>query len=279
MLLGAHVFPVTDDPEELTSLLAQKGYRAGYCPRSLSSDQSDQIRSTRNAFERRGIVIAEVGAWCNPMCGADAERKRAEDYIIDRLAVAEELGARCCVNVVGTLGEGDSSVPGNYERPFFDQVVELARRIIDSVNPRRTRMAFEITPFTFLDGAQGYERLIRAIDRPGAAVHLDPINCIFTPRDYHQNGAILEDVVRRLAPLHIASVHLKDLYLVPARANVCIDEVPIGTGGIDYRRLLAALSHLPADTPVMLEHLKDDAQYDQAAAAVRRTAAELGICL
>lgn len=279
MLLGAHVFPKTNDPEELTSLLAQKGYRAGYCPKDLSSRESDRIRSIRSAFEARGIVIAEVGAWCNPMCGANADRKRAEDYIIDRLAVAEELGARCCVNVVGTLGEHDSSVPGNYEQPFFEQVVELARRVIDAVNPRHTKMAFEITPFTFLDGAEGYERLIRAIDRPGAAVHLDPINCIFTPRAYHLNGTILEDVVRRLVPLNIASVHLKDLYLAPARANVCIDEVPIGTGGIDYRRLLTALNGLPMDTPVMLEHLKDDAEYDQAAAAVRRTATELGIDL
>ena len=277
MRLGGHVFPNTKDPEELVSLLAEKGYRAGYCPMGVTSQDTDQLKRIREAFAAKDIVIAEVGAWSNPRCGTEEEKKKSVDYIIDRLAVAEELGARCCVNVIGTLGPGDSSVPGNYSQEFFDETVDLARYIVGQVNPLRTKLAFEITPFTFLDGADGYEKLLKAIDRPGVAVHLDPINCIFTPRNYHECAEVFRYTVKKLAPFGICSVHLKDLYLQPALANVRIDEVIIGTGGMDYRALLTELNTLPADTPVMLEHLENDEQYDQAAASVRKTAAELGI--
>ena len=94
MRLGAHVFPKTDDPQELAALLAAKGYRAGYCPMDVTSRDTDKLRDIRMAFENEDISIAEVGAWCNPHCGTEAEKKERIDYIIDRLAVAEELHAR-----------------------------------------------------------------------------------------------------------------------------------------------------------------------------------------
>lgn len=219
MRLGGHVFPKSDDPEELVALLEQKGYRAGYCPMGVSSRDTDQLKRIRTAFEQKDIVIAEVGAWCNPRCGTTEEKKDRVEYIIDRLAVAEELGARCCVNVIGTLGEGDSSVPENYSKEFFEETVDLARYIVGRVRPVHTKLAFEITPFTFLDGADGYERLMKAIDRPEVAVHLDPINCIFTPINYHMCGKIFQYTIEKLAPFGICSVHLKDLYLQPALAN------------------------------------------------------------
>jgi hypothetical protein len=54
----------------------------------------------------------------------------------------------------------------------------------------------------------------------------------------------------------------------------------MGTGGMDIgTMLLAADKYLPNDTPIMLEHLSNNFQYDKAAAYTRRVAAEAGIVL
>ena len=87
MILGANVFPKTDDPAELAEILAQKGYKAGYCPYGLTSKDTQRIAALRREFEKRNIVMAEVGAWSNPVSTDPEEKKKAIEYITDRLAV------------------------------------------------------------------------------------------------------------------------------------------------------------------------------------------------
>ncbi len=50
--------------------------------------------------------------------------------------------------------------------------------------------------------------------------------------------------------------------------TVHLDEVLLGTGGLDYRIYLSELSKLK-DVPLMLEHLKTKEEYDQAASNVK----------
>ena len=59
MLLGGHVFPKTDDPRELAGLLAEKGYRAGYCPKALALSDAQTVRDLKRAFEKHRLVLAE----------------------------------------------------------------------------------------------------------------------------------------------------------------------------------------------------------------------------
>jgi sugar phosphate isomerase/epimerase len=49
-----------------------------------------------------------------------------------------------------------------------------------------------------------------------------------------------------------------------------------GTGGLDYATFLRELHKLPG-TPLMLEHLPNAEEYDQAAAHIRSVAKQLGL--
>ncbi len=49
-----------------------------------------------------GIIIAEVGAWSNPMSTDPEEARAALAKCQTQLALAEEIGARCCVNISGS---------------------------------------------------------------------------------------------------------------------------------------------------------------------------------
>jgi sugar phosphate isomerase/epimerase len=127
------------------------------------------------------------------------------------------------------------------------------------------------------DSVESYQRLLAAVDRPGFAVHFDPVNLINSPARYFGNAALIHAFVAALGP-HIRSVHVKDVVLQP-RLTVHLDEARPGLGGLDLGALLCALARLDPDLPLMLEHMSEEADYDAAAAHLRQVAAREGLHL
>ena len=278
MRLGAPVFIKTNDPEAYVAEHARKGYRAANCPGWISAEDSVLCGDFRRALERHDVVLAEVGIWRNVLSKNPEEAKAALDYSIHRLATAEELGARCAVNIVGSWCEEYWAGPheAHYTDDFFNAAVEAARFVIDAVKPKRTRMSFEIMPYQFIDSAEEYMRFLRALDRDAAGIHYDPANSISNPRLLYYNTEFFQRELKILGNA-IVSIHLKDLRLNPKEFTVNIQEVIIGKGSINYVNLLRLIDMLPSDTPGMLEHLEGEAQYDEAASTLRMFAAKAGV--
>ena len=271
MRLGAQVFIDTHDPEAFVAEHVRKGYSAAYCPDWINADTDNGLCTDfRKALEKHDVVLAEVGIWRNVLSKDPTEAKAAFDHSVRRLVTAEELGARCAVNIVGSWNKEywDGSHEAHYSRDFFDAAVEAARRVIDAVKPKRTKMTFEIMPCQFIDSAAEYMRFIRAIDREAAGIHYDPANSISNPRLLYGNKEFFQNEFKILGNA-IVSIHLKDLRLNPEEFTVNMREVIIGKGNIDYINLLRLIDKLPPDTPGMLEHLENETQYDEAAASLR----------
>jgi sugar phosphate isomerase/epimerase len=194
------------------------------------------------------------------------------------LALADAIGARCCVNIAGSRGvKWDGPDPTDLTPETFELIVETVREIIDAVQPTRTFYTLETMPWMPPDSADSYVALIGAIDRPQFAVHLDVVNLVSSPQRFFGNAALIRECVTKLGP-RIKSCHAKDVALA-GKLTVHLDEVRPGLGGLDYRTLLAELSRLDADLPLMLEHLPGEADYDQATAYVRSVAQEVGVTL
>jgi len=275
MRLGAPVPTENLTPEGWAVAIRAKGYRAAYCPVDTSAD-SHTIAAYERAAEDADVVIAEVGAWSNPISPDDATRRSAMSYCSERLSLADRIGARCCVNIAGARSEmWDGPHPDNLSADTFDLIVETVRAIIDSVKPTRTRYALETMPWVFPDSADSYVRLIKAIDRPRFGVHLDPVNIISSPQRYFQNGAIIRDCFEKLGE-HILSCHAKDIVLAD-KLTVHLDETRPGTGGLDYATYLIELDKLSPDTPLMIEHLSTQEEFDLAAAHIRSVAERIGV--
>lgn len=275
MRLGAPI--PTDDltPERWIAALRAKGYRAAYCPVDEFAD-SKTIAAYERAAEDADIVIAEVGAWSNTISPDDDVRRQAITICHERLALADRIGARCCVNIAGSRGsKWDGPHPDNLSEDTFDLIVETVRAIIDGVKPTRTHYALETMPWVFPDSADSYARLIKAIDRPRFGVHLDPVNIISSPQRYYDSGAVIRDCFERLGE-HILSCHAKDIAL-STKLTVHLDETRPGTGGLDYVAYLTELDKLSPDTPLMIEHLSTEEEYDLAAAHIRAVAKGVGV--
>ena len=104
-------------------------------------------------------------------------------------------------------------------------------------------------------------RMIKAVDRPAFAVHLDPCNLINSPERFYHNTELLNECFDKLGPW-IVSCHAKDLTW-DVEMNIHFREVPLGAGRLDYETYFRRVAALPADVPVMLEHMKDQAEYDR----------------
>ena len=103
MRLGGPILDDFSDPERWIAAVRRRGYSAAYCPLE-SLDDLGAVRAYADAARGAGVVIAEVGAWSNPLSPDEETRRRALETCQERLALADEIGARCCANIAGSRG-------------------------------------------------------------------------------------------------------------------------------------------------------------------------------
>ncbi len=274
--LGGPIFLKSDDPAALAAEHRRLGYSAAYCP-AVNVGDKEKIRAIRDAFAAQNVVIAEVGAWKNMLDPDASVRQSNLAYVTERLALAEAVGARCCVDIAGSFNPKYwyGMHPGNLSKRFLDATVANCRAVIDAVKPTRTRFTIEMMPWSLPDSPDHYRELIRAVDRPSFGVHLDVCNVVNSPERFYGNKAVIEECFSKLGRW-IVSCHAKDLAWVP-EYNVHFAEVIPGRGEIDYATYLRELSRLPVDAPLMLEHLKTAEEYDEGRAYIQKLAASTGI--
>ncbi len=274
--LGGPIFLKSDDPAELAQEHLRLGYRAAYAPQVEIKD-SGRIKAIIKEFSARDVALAEVGAWRN-MLDPDLEKRRQNlAFVQERLAVAEALGARCCVDIAGSFNPNYwcGPHPKNLSDEFIDATVENCRHVIDAVKPTRTKFSIEMMPFNFPTGPDDYLKLIKRVDRQAFGVHLDVCNVMNCPERMYHNGAVIDECFRKLGP-KIVSCHAKDLSWEDY-VQVSLREVIPGRGQIDYRAYLRGISGLPHDAPLMLEHLKTAEEYDEGRHYIQKVARDMGL--
>ncbi|MGC8744713.1 MAG: sugar phosphate isomerase/epimerase family protein [Verrucomicrobiia bacterium] len=274
--IGGPSFRKEDDPEKLALAHRELGYSAAYCP-NVSLNDRDRIKAVRLAFEKHNVVIAEVGRWCN-LLDPDAEkRKKNLQIVTEGLALAEEIGALCCVDIAGSFNPKVwfGPHPENFSKTFFDAAVENARKIIDAVKPTRAKFCYEMMGWAIPESPDRYLKLLKAVDRKQFAVHLDVCNLINSPEKFYNNTALINECFDKLGKW-IVSSHAKDLTW-DVEMNVHFREVIPGTGSVDYKTWLKRLAQLSHTPPLMIEHLASEKEYLQARDFIKGVGKSLGL--
>jgi sugar phosphate isomerase/epimerase len=285
--LGRYDVAWSGDPDAYVRSYVEGGYRAIYAP-PLTPDDRDAIRAVRVAAEKAGLIIGEAGAWRNLVSHDEDKRKANVQYALDTLAVADELGVVACVAFHGTVGHPADGWglsdnydygpnPRNLGEEGFERAVATARQVIDSVKPRRTKFSLEMVPWLVTGTPETYLRLIKAVDRPAFAAHIDAANMIVSPSLYFDTPGMLRHGFELLGP-HIVSAHAKDIVMQggPGRISFHMDEVPVGAGNLDYRAYLRELDGLNRDVPLMLEHYTEP-EYTVGRDHIRKVGREIGV--
>lgn len=277
MRLGGPIFVKSDDPAVLAKAHRDLGYRAAYAPAEMGVKDSSRIAAWVKEFANQDVVIAEVGAFRNILDPNPDKRLSNFEWVTERLALAEALGARNCVDIAGSyhpdVWYGPN--PRNMSREFFDATVENSRKLIDTVKPRRTVFTIEMMPWSLPTGPDEYLQLIKAVDRKAFGVHLDVCNTMNSPVRLYNNASVIRECFKKLGRW-IASCHAKDLQWGPG-VQMYVQEVVPGTGVIDYKTYLTELSTLPVDAPLMLEHLHTEDEYTSGRKYIQGVAQSLGL--
>ncbi|MFD2935807.1 sugar phosphate isomerase/epimerase family protein [Spirosoma flavum] len=273
--LGGPIFLKSDDSEVLAREHRRLRYSAAYVP-TVDLNDTGKIEAIQKAFAAQNVIIAEVGAWVN-MLDQDAEKRRKNlAYVTERLALAEAVGARVCVNIGGSYNpiHWDGPDARDISKEYFDATVENCRNVIDAVKPKRTKFALEMMGWSLPDGPDSYLKFIKAIDRPAFGAHVDVANIINSPARYYTNTALINETFRKLGRW-ILSAHAKD---IAPKDGHFMETMP-GRGNLDYATYLRNVTSLPQEVPLMLEHLRTSEEYDEARQFVIKKATEIQISL
>lgn len=265
----AKLFGQLNSPDEWASFVKKRGYRAVVAPVTEEADD-ETVAAYRKAASDNDLVIAEVGIWRNT-CSDDEPTRKANIAVAKaKLHLADRIGARCAVNIVGERTRRGAA--DDLTQDAFDRAVEVVREIIDDVGPVDAYYCLETMPYMLPDSVDAYVKMVAAVDRDHFGVHCDPANFMNSPRNYHNNAAMIKDFFRRLGP-QIRSCHAKDV-LLDSTLLVRFHEVMPGTGGLCYPSYIREINRLDPEMPLIIEHLKTDQEYRQAADYLRSVEGE-----
>jgi len=76
MRLGAPLTIDSKDPVALAQAHVDLGYRAGFCPWSLTMGDLPYLHALRDAFAARDVAIAEVIGWRNLLPADEGKRNK-----------------------------------------------------------------------------------------------------------------------------------------------------------------------------------------------------------
>ena len=235
-------------PAEWEEKLVASGFRAVTAPFTCDTPR-EEIRRLLGICEKHDVMIAEVGVWRNLFDRTEGPANL--DFAVRQLHLADELGIPCCVNVAGT----DSPVGWD---------AASIRTIIDSANPKTAFYCLEPMPWMIPDSPDITLQLMKDVDREQFAVHMDFVNMINCPRRFLDAEGFIEECFAKLGP-YIKSTHLKDSRMDLMELTTVLHECSPGEGSLDFVRVLRIIDrYLPADAPVLLEHMSTFDEYRRA---------------
>ena len=184
------------------------------------------------------------------------------------LQIADRLHARCCVNVIGSMGERwDGGYAENFTKKVWDRAVRMIQEVIDTAKPEHTYFTIEPMPWMYPTGPEEYLKLLEDVNRERFAVHMDVINMINTPERYFFPEKFVEHCFALLGD-RIRSCHIKDIRL-GQEFTFQLKECACGEGVFCLERYAELANEVDPDMPMMIEHLHTDQEYLQSLSYVK----------
>ncbi|MCQ2588381.1 MAG: sugar phosphate isomerase/epimerase [Treponema sp.] len=260
MILGTSSPLNHNSPEEWAQKHLSLGLKAVNFPVNYTAGE-EVYMAYKNAADKAGLVIAEVGVWKNTLAADKTERQKWIDYAVEQLKMADKIGALCCVNVAGTPHgpRWDGGYRENFSEKTWGETVEMVQEIIDRANPKTTKYSIESMPWMVPSNPDEYLKLIHDVNRSGFSAHLDIVNMITSPEKYFFNDKFLKECFEKLDG-QILSCHLKDIRL-KEEYTFQLEECACGKGNLDLRLFIDLATKQNPQMPMIIEHLNTDEEY------------------
>ncbi|MCR5188734.1 MAG: sugar phosphate isomerase/epimerase [Treponema sp.] len=269
MYLGISSSLSHKSPEDWAAKHKELGLKTVVFPVDCKAGE-ETIDAYKKAADAAGLTIAEVGVWRNTLAADLKERQQWIDYSVEQLKMADRIGARCCVNVVGTPygPRWDGGYRDNFSEELWTMAVKMIQEIIDRAQPKKSKFSIESMPWMIPSSPDEYLRLIEEVNRPAFGAHLDVVNMITSPDRYFFNDRFLEECFSKLKGT-ICSCHLKDINL-KEEFTFQLQECACGQGTLDLELFAKLASQEDPQMPMIIEHLQKDEEYIDSVKYVRK---------
>ena len=231
---------------------------------------AEKIAAYKKAADDAGLLIAEVGIWKNTLDANLSERKKWIDYSIGQLQMADDIGAICAVNVVGTPygPRWDGGYKDNFSSECWDMAIKMIQQIIDTAKPKKAKFSIESMPWMIPSSPDEYVKMINDVNREEFGAHLDVVNMITSPQRYFYNSEFLKECFEKLKG-KICSCHLKDVVLKP-EFTFQLEETACGKGILDIELFAELATKENQNMPMIIEHLTTDQEYIESVKYVQK---------
>jgi sugar phosphate isomerase/epimerase len=261
--LRAHDYGTNVSPEKLADILVP--YKPASIQLALSKALSGvpgpgglspgYARKIRNIFEDRGIAIAVLGCYINPVHPDPEVREKQLSRFEEHLRFARDFGCSLVGTETGSCN-GDCSFHPDTEKPdAFDLLCQSLERLINTAEKCGSIVAIEaVADQHTVSSIEKMRLVLRRLASPALKVIYDPVNLI-------PNAGLLQSQKDFFAEAftafgdEIAAIHAKDFRM---GANGKIGTLPAGTGELDYPALLSLIEERKPGIDILLENSSPD---------------------
>jgi sugar phosphate isomerase/epimerase len=209
-------------------------------------------RRVRRAFDARGIGIAVLGCYINPVTPDPAERERQLRRFEEHLRFVRDFGCAIVGTETGSLNPDCSYNPGTQDETVFDTLCAAVERLARAAE--RCGAIVGIEPVAWqhtLSTVARTARLLERVDSPALGIIFDPVNLI--PREGLGERSHADFMTEAMDTFgdRIVAVHAKDYRMIGGRKT---EGAAAGTGIFDFDALFRLLQARKPDIDVLLEN-------------------------
>lgn len=246
-----------DIDEALARRIAAFGF-SGIFSRFRSNDPHTTTRAqclrVRAILEAHGLRMYQcTGYWQCLINPDEALRRAASQTLQAALKIAGWLGARGIDTGPGSMSPRGPWFPhpDNWTTTARRQLIRTLRECAPVAEEHGVILSMEGHQLVTLDSPETMRAVLDEVGSSFVKCDWDPVNWM-TVQTVFDSRPALEHMVAILGP-QIASAHAKDVTIAD-RLVVHLDEVPAGTGLLDYSTFLRLMEALDPSFPVIVEH-------------------------
>jgi sugar phosphate isomerase/epimerase len=266
--LRAHDYGTNVSPEKLADILA------AYKPASIQLALAKALtgvpgpggispgyaRAIRKIFEDRGISIAVLGCYINPVHPDPAIREKQLRRFEEHLRYARDFGCSLVGTETGSCNGDCSFHPDTEKQETFDLLCQSLERLINTAEKCGSIVAIEaVADQHTVSSIEKMRAVLRRFDSTALKVIYDPVNLI--PKAGFGESGLFQSQKDFFAQAfaafgdEIAAIHAKDFRMDNGVKNGAL---PAGTGELDYPSLLSLIKERKPGIDILLENSSPD---------------------
>lgn len=208
-------------------------------------------RRIHNIFASRGMGIAVLGCYINPVHPDPQERNRSLARFEEHLTFARDFGCAIVGTETGSCNANCSFHPDTQTEETFDLLCKSVERLVKTAEKFGSIVGIEaVAGQHTISTIEQMQKLLERIDSPNLKVIYDPVNLIPVEGLEESQEAFFKRAFDTLGP-RIAIIHAKDFRMENGKKN---GSLPAGAGDFDFSSFFRLLQENKPFIDVLLEN-------------------------